>query len=249
MIAAMSTTRADAPTGARTLDAGYRLMIRDLPGGERPRERLRDRGPASLSNVELLAILLRTGSAAESVLDMASRLLAQVRGLDGLARASHVELCALHGFGEARAAQLLDAAELGKRMAAVKSAELPVISMPADVARLLTAEMTQLEQEYFRVLVMNTKNEVVASPVVFVGSVNSTTIRTAEVFREAVRRNCPNLIVVHNHPSGDPEPSAEDGAVTKEIVAAGRALDIVVVDHVVITRDGYVSLKERGLGF
>ena len=162
-------------------------MIRDLPGGERPRERLRDRGPAYLSNAELLAILLRTGSAAESVLDMASRLLA--------------------------------------------------------------AEMAVLEQEHFRVLVMNTKNQVVASPVVFVGSVNSTTIRTAEVFREVVRRNCPNLIVVHNHPSGYPEPSAEDGAVTKEIVAAGRALDIEVVDHVVIARDSYVSLEERGLGF
>ncbi len=231
------------------LPVEYRPMIRDLPDGERPRERLRDRGAAYLSNAELLAILLRTGTAAESVLDLSTRLLSHFQGLDGLARASHGELCGLHGLGEAKAAQLQAAIELGRRLAGARTPGRPVIHSPQDVADLLQQEMGWLEQEHFRVIVLDTKNHVMATPDVFVGSVNATTVRTAEVFREAVRQNCPAVIVVHNHPSGDPEPSAEDVGVTRELIAAGKALDIEVVDHVVIGRDGFVSLKERELGF
>ncbi|MEE8518930.1 MAG: DNA repair protein RadC [Dehalococcoidia bacterium] len=224
-------------------------MIRDLPDGDRPRERLRDRGASSLSNAELLAILLRTGTRAESVLDLSTRLLARFQGVDGLARATHQEISAQHGFGEAKAAQLMAAIELGKRVAAAHGPERPLIHSPQDVADLLQPEMGLLDQEHFRVVVLNTKNQVLATPDVFVGSVNSTSIRTAEVFRDAVRLNAPAIIVVHNHPSGDPEPSREDAAVTRELVAAGKALDIDVLDHVVLGRDGFVSLKERGLGF
>jgi DNA repair protein RadC len=224
-------------------------MIRDMPNGERPRERLRDFGPGALSNAELLAILLRTGTASESVLDLATRLLAQFQGMDGLARASHGELCQLHGLGEAKAAQLQAVLEMGRRLSVSRSPERPTINAPGDVAALLQAEMALLDQEHFRVLVLDTKNHVMAAPDVFVGSVNATTIRTAEVFREAVRLNCPSVIVVHNHPSGDPEPSAEDANVTRELVAAGKTLDIDVLHHVVIGRDGFVSLKERKLSF
>ena len=224
-------------------------MIRDLPDGDRPRERLRDSGAGALSNAELVAILLRTGTAAESVVDLSTRMLSQFQGLDGLARASHAELCAEHGLGEAKAAQLQAALELGRRLSAPRVSDRPTIHTPQDVAGLLTADMGMLKQEHFRVVVLDTKNHVVASPDVFAGSVNATSIRTAEVFREAVRRNCPAVIVAHNHPSGDPAPSDEDVAVTREIVAAGKELDIEVLDHVVIGRDGFVSLKERGLGF
>ena len=230
-------------------DIEYRPMIRDLPSGERPRERLRDRGADSLSNAELLAILLRTGTKAESVLDMAARLLVQYQGLDGLARAGFQELAQSRGVGEAKAAQLRAAIELGKRLAAQHGPERSTIRSPQDVSDLLLAEMSLLDQEHFRVVVLNTKNQVMAAPVVFAGSVNATTVRVAEVFREAVRQNCPAMIVVHNHPSGDPTPSPEDVSVTRELVAAGKALDIEVLDHVVIGRHTFVSMKEKGLGF
>ena len=229
--------------------AEYRPMIRDLPSGERPRERLRDRGAGFLSNAELLAIVLRTGSAAENVLEMSTRLLAHFQGLDGLARAAYEELCNLYGVGEAKAAQLQAALELGKRLSAVRGPDRPTVASPQDVANLLQAEMALLEQEHFRVVVLNTKNEVMSTPTVFIGTVNQTTVRTAEVFREAVRQNCPHIIIVHNHPSGDPAPSKEDVGVTKSLVAAGKALDIDVLDHIVIGRHDFVSLKERGLGF
>ncbi len=227
----------------------YRPMMRDLPSGERPRERLRDRGPGSLSNAELLAILLRTGTAGENVVDLAARLLSHFQGLDGLAQASHQELCGVHGLGEAKAAQLQAALELGVRLPAARRPERPSVRSPQDVADLLMAEMSLLEQEHFRVVVLNTKNQVMATPEVYKGSVNATSIRTAEVFREAVRQNCPAIIVVHNHPSGDPAPSDEDVAVTRELVAAGEQLDIDLLDHVVIGRHAFVSLKEKGLGF
>ncbi len=240
----MTTT---PPRQLRELE--YRPMIRDLPTGERPRERLRDAGASSLSNAELLAILMRTGTSAESVLDQATRLLAGFGGLEGLARASHGELCQIHGFGEAKAAQLLAAVEVGRRVAGLRSPERPTIRTPQDIADLLRPEMALLDQEHFRVLALNTKNQVMGVQTVFVGSVNSTTVRAAEVFRDAVRRNCPSVVVAHNHPSGDPTPSAADVEVTRELVAAGKALEIAVLDHVVIARDGFVSLKERGLGF
>lgn len=236
-------------TGNRVRELDYRLMIRDLPVGERPRERLRDRGAGSLSNAELLAVLMRTGSAAESVLDQAARLLADFGGLDGLSRVAYGDLCDVHGFGEAKASQLLAAMELGKRVGANATSDRPVIREPRDAADLLTPEMAALDQEHFKVLVLNSKNQVMAMPTVFIGSVNSTTVRTAEVFREAVRRNCPAVIVAHNHPSGDPSPSGADIAVTRELVVAGRALEIEVLDHMVIGRSGFVSLKQRGLGF
>lgn len=229
--------------------AEYRPMIRDLPSGERPRERLRDRGASSLSNAELLAIILRMGSAAENVLDMSTRLLAHFQGLDGIAHASYEELCNLYGVGGAKAAQLQAALELGKRLSAVRGPARPSIASPQDVANLLQLEMALLEQEHFRVVVLNTKNEVMGTPTVFVGTVNQTTVRTAEVFREAVRQNCPHIIIVHNHPSGDPTPSKEDVTVTKSLLVAGKALDIDVLDHIVIGRHDFVSLKERGLGF
>lgn len=243
-------TSAPQSASRRTLrENAYRPMIRDLPSGERPRERLRDAGAAYLNNVELLAILLRTGTPTENVLDLSTRLLSEFQGLEGLAKASHSELCAIYGFGDAKAAQLQAAIELGKRLAATRGEGRAVINSPQDVADLVSADMAFLEQEHFRVLALTTKNEVVAKPDVFVGSVNSTTIRVAEVFREAVRTNCPNIIVVHNHPSGDPAPSNEDVSLTQELVKAGKALDIAVLDHIIIGCKGFVSLKEQGKGF
>ena len=226
----------------------YHLRINELPASERPRERLKESGPASLSNSELLAIILRTGTAAENVLGLASSVLTRFGGLTGLARASFGELCAEKGVGQAKAAQLKAALELGQRLSSTQPEERAVVRTPQDVANLLMAEMGFLDQEQLRVVLLTSKNQVISISEVYKGNVNTSLIRPSELFREAVRENCPAIIVVHNHPSGDPDPSPEDIAVTKQIVAAGRVLDIEVLDHMIIGGKRYVSLKERGVG-
>ncbi len=227
----------------------YRPLIRDIPAGERPRERLKEKGAASLSTAELLAVILRTGATSESVLDLATRLLSQFGGLAGLARASFGELCTEHGLGEAKVAQLKAALELGRRLLSSRPEERVVVRSPEDIANLLQAEMAFLSQEELKVVLLNSKNQVMGIPEVYRGSVHTSLIRTSELFQEAVRQNCPALIVVHNHPSGDPTPSPEDIEVTEQAVAAGKLLDIEVLDHLIIGQQRYVSLKERGLGF
>ena len=228
----------------------YQPMIRDLPHGERPRERLKEFGPKSLSNTELIAILLRTGVKGENVLSLSSRLLARFGGLPGLGRATFGELCGERGLSEAKACQLLAALELGRRFVSLAPEERMVISSPQDVANLLVADMAVLEQEHLRVLLLNTRNEVLSIQEVYVGNVNSSVVRPAEVFRPAVRDNAPSIIVVHNHPSGDPTPSSEDVTITRELVSAGGLLGIELLDHVIMgSGNRYVSLNEKGLGF
>jgi DNA repair protein RadC len=227
----------------------YRPMLRELPESDRPRERLQHAGANALSNAELLAIILRIGGRGENVLDMAQRLLSTHHGLGGLARASCGELATERGIGTAKAAQMLAAFELGKRLLVASPDDRPQVTSPADAANLLMAEMATLEQEHLRTLLLDTKHRVLASPTVYVGNVNTSVIRVAELFREAIRLNCVALIVAHNHPSGDPTPSPDDVKVTEQIVQAGKLLDIEVLDHLVIGHQRYVSLKERGLGF
>ncbi|MBI4202461.1 MAG: DNA repair protein RadC [Chloroflexi bacterium] len=230
----------------------YRLHLRDLPSGERPRERLRERGATYLSNAELIAILLRTGTSQENVLDLANRLLSTFGGLGGLARASFEELAAIHGMGEAKTAQLKAALELGLRLLATGSEPRVAVGSPRDVANLVMGEMAFLEQECLRVVLLNSKNQVMGIPEVYRANVSATTIRAAEVFQEAVRSNHPFVILVHNHPSGDPTPSPEDIRVTEQLVQAAKLLDIEVLDHIVIGRsnyNGFVSMKERKLVF
>ncbi|MDP3062174.1 MAG: DNA repair protein RadC [Chloroflexota bacterium] len=227
----------------------YRPMIRDLPQAERPRERLRHYGASSLSNTELAAILLRTGLKGESVLEMATRLLARFGGLPGLARAGFEELCQQRGISEAKASHLLAALELGRRLASLQPEERPVISSPRDVSNLLMGEMAFLEQEHLRVVLLNVRNHVLGVHEVYVGSTSGAVVRAAEVFRPAVRANCSSVILVHNHPSGDPAPSAEDVEMTRQMVSAGKLLDIEVLDHIVLGQQRFISLKEKGLGF
>ena len=153
------------------------------------------------------------------------------------------------GIGEAKAAQIKAALELGRRLQLAAPNERPQIRGPEDVANLLMLDMGLLEQEHLRTVLLDTKNNVLRVVNVYTGSLNTAVVRVGEVFREAIRANCAAIIVVHNHPSGDPTPSPEDVQVTETLVAAGKLLDIEVLDHVVIGRNRYVSLKERGLGF
>ncbi len=220
--------------------------ITDLHESERPRERLKALGAQALSNAELLAILLRVGVQGENVVQLGQRLLQTFGGLSGLHRVSFDELCAQHGVGEAKAAQIKAAIELGRRLSLETEAR-PVISSPADAAALLTYEMSGLEQEHLRVILLDTRNHVLEIREVYRGSVNSAQVRIAEVFRDAVRRNATAIIVAHNHPSGDPTPSPEDIALTRALVQAGKLLDILVLDHLIIGQGRFVSLKERGV--
>jgi DNA repair protein RadC len=227
----------------------YLARIRDMPTGDRPRERLRDAGPSALSNPELLAIILRTGGRSESAVAMATRLLGRFDGLSGLARSNFADLCDEKGLGEAKAAQVQAALELGKRLVAAQPEERPVIRGPEDVHRLLHADMALLQQEHMRVLLLNTRNHVLAMPDVYRGSVHTAVVRIGELFRDALRHNAPAIILAHNHPSGDPKPSSDDIAMTHQAILAGDLLDIDVLDHIVIGQSGFVSLKSERLAF
>lgn len=227
----------------------YVLMIRDLPVDLRPRERMLYAGPSALSTAELLAIILRVGNKGENVVRMAERLLSEFGGVIGLAQANFEELCAAYGMGEAKATQIKAALELGRRLMVASPSERLQVRSPVDVANLLMLEMSLLEQEQLRVVLLDTKNFVIKVHTVYSGSLNSAVVRISEVFREPIRSNSASIAVVHNHPSGDPTPSPEDVRVTEMIVEAGALLDIDVLDHLIIGRNRFVSLKERGLGF
>jgi DNA repair protein RadC len=230
-------------------DGSYRPMMREIALDDRPRERLVQVGERSLATAELLAIILRTGTGGENVVRLAERVLAALGGLSGLARASMTEMQAVRGVGRVKAIEIKAALELGRRLMVSAPEERSRITSPADAANLLMSEMGYLEQEHLRVILLDTRNRVLATPTIYVGSLNTSVIRVAELFRPAIKENAAALIVAHNHPSGDPAPSPEDIRVTRQIRQAGELLDIDVLDHVVIARQGYISLKERGLGF
>ncbi|MBI3160415.1 MAG: DNA repair protein RadC [Chloroflexi bacterium] len=223
--------------------------ITDLAVSERPRERLARLGPQALNTAELLAILLRVGVRGENAVQVGQRLLHTFGGLHGLHRATMEEVQAEKGLGEAKAATLKAAIELGRRLALEAPDEKPTIHAPADAAALVMIEMGSLEQEHLRVMLLDTRNRVQDIVEVYHGSLNSSLVRVGEIFKPAVRRNAASILVVHNHPSGDPTPSPDDVTVTRAMVEAGKLLDIEVLDHLVIGQGRYVSMKERSLGF
>ena len=243
--------RAAEQVSSRNVAAvSYQPTILDLPPCERPRERLREHGPRYLNNAELVAILLRSGVAGENAISVAMRVLAEFDGLAGLARAGYAELCDQRGLNHAKTSEIMAALELGRRIASLAPEERAQISCPQDAASLLIAEMALLVQENLVVLLLNTRNQVVARRTIYIGTVNSSAVRPAEVLRPAIRENAPSIIVAHNHPSGDPTPSPEDISVTRDLIAAGKLMDIELLDHLVIGHGGrFTSLKEKRLGF
>jgi len=223
--------------------------IADLLASDRPRERLVALGAQALTNAELIAILLRVGVKGESAVDVGQRLLKKFGGISGLHRASVKELMEQRAVGGAKAAQIKAAIELGRRLTLELPAERPSVNSPADAAALVQYEMSALEQECLRVILLDRRNRVLEIVEVYKGSVNSSQVRVGELFKDAIRANASAVVVVHNHPSGDPTPSPEDVAVTRAVVQAGKLLDVEVLDHVVIGQGKWVSLKERGLAF
>lgn len=231
----------------REVPATYRIT--DLSSSDRPRERLAELGSQALSNAELIAILLRVGIEGENAVQMGQRLLQDMGGLHGLHRASMLDLSQQKGLGMAKAAQIKAAIELGMRIHSLVPEERPSINSPADAAALVQYEMSALPQEHLRVINLDTRNRVINIEKLYVGTLNASTVRVGEIFRAAIARNAASIIVMHNHPSGDPTPSPEDVAITRTIVQAGKILDIDTLDHLVIGQGHWISLKERGLGF
>jgi DNA repair protein RadC len=227
--------------------ASYR--IRDLERNDRPRERLAAVGPGALSTAELLAILLRVGVPGENAVQVGQRLLQTFGGLSGLHRASFEEVCQQHGIGAAKAAQIKAAIELGRRMALESPEERPAIHNPSDAAALVSYEMEGFEQEHLWVILLDTRNRVISIERIYKGSLNSSSVRIAARNSSPIQRNAASIVIVHNHPSGDPTPSPEDIALTRGAVQAGKLMDIEVLDHLVIGLGRFVSLKERGLAF
>lgn len=219
-----------------------------LPVTERPRERLLAHGPKTLSNTELLAIILRTGTAGEHVLRLAERILAYYGGIHGLASASLSELEQFSGLGLAKVTQIAAALELGRRAATTNPEERVQVQKAADAAALVH-DMRDLQQEHVRVILLDSQRRVVTISTVYIGTLNASVLRAAEIFREAVTRNCPALILAHNHPSGDPAPSPEDMQITQSLLAAGKLLDIQLLDHIIIGQHRWTSFKELGLVF
>lgn len=234
------------------------LRMRDLGESERPRERLVRFGAASLSNAELVAILLRTGTSGASALDVAQRVLAlgndegvtksgeQDPGLRRLVTSTIEELRGVPGVGQSKAAQLKAAVELGRRITSA-SASRTCVRSPEDVSALVMEEMRYLDREQFRIVLLDAKNHVLGVKTVSVGSLSSSIVHPREIFKEAIARSSAAIILVHNHPSGDPTPSQEDLEVTRRLVEAGRLLGIEVLDHIVVGDNRYVSFKEKGI--
>jgi DNA repair protein RadC len=226
---------------------GY--AIRDWPAAERPRERLHTGGPAALASRELIAILIGSGREGASALDVAGALLRSAHGsLRRLAAASPVELAAVDGIGPATAARVSAALELGRRLAREGPLERDRINGPLDVYERCAPGMRDLTQEEFRTLLLNTQHAVLRELIITRGTLDTSVVHPREVFRAAITENAAAVVLVHNHPSGDPTPSPEDREVTRQLAEAGRLLGIHVLDHVVVGDGRYVSFVEAGLG-
>jgi DNA repair protein RadC len=216
---------------------------------DRPRERLASHGPAALSAAELIGVLWGSGTRGQSSVDAAADALRRHEGLMGLARATDVELREVQGVGPVRAAQLAAAFEIGRRVITDWPQGQWIVRSPRDVGERLVPQMGYLEREELRVVLLNARNAVVRLVTVYQGNVSSSLVRIGELFRDAIRLNAAGMILAHNHPSGDPTPSPDDLRLTAETLAAGRLLDIQLLDHLIIAGDGFVSLRDRGVAF
>lgn len=221
-----------------------RQAVKDLPKQDQPGYRADHVGFSALSNPELLQLVW-----AFKYLDTTNDLLTRAGALSNLANMSLEEMAEVQDVGPGAARAIKAALEIGRRLAMETHPEQAQVRSPADAASILMLEYGHQEQENFVVLMLDTRNRVIANKVIYKGTINSCSIRVAEVFKSAIRRNAAAIIIAHNHPSGDPTPSPEDVAVTRQIVEAGNLMDIQVLDHIVVGKSRFVSMKERGLGF
>lgn len=224
------------------------IKIVDIPVSERPIEKLISFGADALTNSELLAVILRTGIKGENVVALSQRILSEIDGLDNILNVSLNDLTAIKGIKNVKGSQIVALSELFKRFNTLKSNINKVkITSPSDVANLLITEMTGLNQEILKLIVLNTKNKVIRVKDVFKGSLNSSIVHPREIFSEAIKCGGASIIICHNHPSGDPTPSKEDINITFRMKECGEIIGIKLLDHIVIGEKKYISLKEKGI--
>jgi DNA repair protein RadC len=223
------------------------LRIQDMPLDDRPRERLERNGPESLTTPELVAILFRTGTAQRNAVQLAEALFRELGGLSGLATSSLEELSCVNGVGRVKAIEVKAAIELGKRLSATNEDVKPIVRTPEDVAKLMMADLRYETREHLYALLLDTRNQVRHRRLISTGTLTESLIHPREVFREAIRFTAASLVLVHNHPSGDPTPSDMDVAATERLAEAGKIVGIDVLDHVIIGDGKWASLKQRGL--
>ncbi len=214
---------------------------------EMPYEKLVSQGAENLTDVELLAILLRTGTKEKSPLDLAREILQTSQGFRGVRKLTLAELQKIKGIGKVKSIQLKAALEIARRYGRDRGKAYYRIGSPKEIAEYYMEEMCELGQEHFKVILLNTKNEIISDRNLFIGTVNRSLISPREVLEYALKNSAVSIVFMHNHPSGDPEPSAEDVQVTKRCDEAARLMDITLLDHIIIGRHRFVSLRQRGL--
>jgi DNA repair protein RadC len=223
----------------------YKIRILDMQKEERPRERLIKNGASALSDSELLAIILRTGSKKENVINLSQRILGEYN-IKQLSQINLTQLMKIHGIKESKATQISACFEIARRLESFNSVEKPKISSPEDVYRRLFPRMREQKKEMFIELCLDTKNQILKEEVISVGSLNANVVHPREVFKLALTESAAHIIVAHNHPSGDPTPSREDIEITKKLVETGNIMGITVLDHVIIGDGRHFSMKEAG---
>jgi len=223
------------------------FMIKEIPIEERPRERFLKYPKATISNHELIAIILRTGSRQESVIELSKRILYQYHSLKVLSNTSIKELMKIRGIGTSKAIELLAAFELGRRVTKENFNQQIKLHSPESIYQFLKDDLEMKTQEHFIALYLNTKGELVKKETLFIGSLNSSLIHPRELFKHAVLNSAATIIVSHNHPSGDPTPSKADIEVTKILHKNSIMMDIELLDHIIIGKDRYYSFKEKGI--
>ncbi|MGI6308040.1 MAG: RadC family protein [Dethiobacteria bacterium] len=224
-----------------------KITIKDMPLEERPREKMKGQGAGRLSNAELLAIILRTGYREETAIHLAEKVISQAGGLRFLPDYTLEELQEIKGIGLAKAVQIKAALELGRRIASTFRPATLSLNSPQEVAGFLMEEMRYYHKEYFKIILLNTKNQIISLEDISVGSLNASIVHPREIFHVSIKKSAAAIILVHNHPSGDPHPSREDLEVTTRVAEAGKILGISVLDHLIIGEGKYFSLKEKGL--
>ena len=224
------------------------MKIKALPRSERPVEKTITKGASALSNSELLAILLGSGTREKSAIGLAEDIISKDKsGISHLAESSVQELMSITGVGQSKAARVVAAVELGKRISTAPRVKRMGVESSDDIARLFIEDMRYEKREIFKALLLNPRGEIISIETVSVGELTSTLVHPREVFSQAVKRSAAGIVFVHNHPSGNPEPSEEDIKTTERLVACGKLLGIVVIDHIIIGDGQYCSMQSLGL--
>ena len=223
------------------------MKIKALPAEERPMEKGLFQGMETLSNTELLALIINSGTREKSAIALAEDVIGKGEGIFRLREMSPQELMGIHGIGQGKAARILAALELGKRMAARPSASPVNVESSDDIAALFMDQMRDLKQETFRILLLNAKGDIISSESISVGELTSTLVHPREVFRPAVKKSAAAMVLIHNHPSGDPTPSVQDIDMTLRLMECGRLMGIRILDHLVIGDGTYASMRGMGI--